>query len=107
MRILIAEDEKDLRDQYQEFLEKNNHSVSTSNDGAACLELYYDEHKKWSNLSENDETNSDSPFDAVILDYQMPKKKRLRGCKRNFGSVPKTTYYLCLWLCRRYSKRFN
>ena len=89
MRILIAEDEKDLLEQYQEFLEKNNHSVSTSNDGDSCLELYYDEHKKWSNTSEDSDINSDAPFDAVILDYQMPKKNGLEVAKEILALSPK------------------
>ena len=88
MRILIAEDEKDLLEQYQEFLEKNNHTVFVSNDGNSCLKLFHDEHKKWSDAKDSD-MNSDAPFDAVILDYQMPKKNGLEVAKEILSLSPK------------------
>ena len=75
MKLLIAEDESDLRDKYKEFLEQNNHQVITTKDGEECVTVFTSENKKW--LSKKDDTDSDSPFDVVILDYQMPKKDGL------------------------------
>ncbi len=39
MKLLIAEDESDLRDQYKEFLEQNNHQVITTKDGENVLQF--------------------------------------------------------------------
>ena len=75
MKILIAEDEADLLSQYKEFLEKNNHSTVITNDGDKCLSAYRKEYERWFD-QKNDESSSDSPFDVVILDYQMPKISR-------------------------------
>lgn len=87
MKLLIAEDESDLRDQYKEFLEQNNHQVITTKDGDECVTVFTSENKKW--LSKKDDTDTDSPFDVVILDYQMPKKDGLEVAKDILSLVPK------------------
>ena len=76
MHILIAEDEKDLLDQYKDMLEDNGHKVTVSNNGDECVKIYRIE-------SENNKKSDDhqSPFDAVILDYQMPLKNGLETAK--------------------------
>ncbi|HJW19723.1 MAG TPA: response regulator [Candidatus Nitrosotalea sp.] len=76
MHILIAEDEKDLLDQYKDVLEDNGHKVTISKNGDECVKIYRIE-------SENNEKSDDlhSPFDAVILDYQMPLKNGLETAK--------------------------
>ena len=75
MHILIAEDEKDLLDQYVEALEEKGHTVATSKNGDECLKIYRIEE------SENKSDDNTSPFDAVILDYQMPIKNGLETAK--------------------------
>ncbi len=71
MHILIAEDEKDLLDQYVEALEEKGHTVAVSGNGDECLKIYRIEE------SENKSDDNVTPFDAVVLDYQMPLKNGL------------------------------
>ena len=75
MNVLIAEDEKDLLDQYVEALEEKGHTVAVSKNGDECLKIYRIEE------SENKSDDNASPFDAVILDYQMPIKNGLETAK--------------------------
>ncbi len=76
MHILIAEDEKDLMDQYRDMLEENGHKVTTSANGDECIKIYRIESENG-----NKSTDVSSPFDAVILDYQMPLKNGLETAK--------------------------
>ena len=75
MHVLIAEDEKDLLEQYVEALEEKGHTVTTSKNGDECLKIYRIEE------SENKSDDNAPPFDAVILDYQMPLKNGLETAK--------------------------
>jgi len=88
LKILIAEDESDLLAQYQEFLEKNNHVIVPTKDGTECLSAYRKEYEKWFE-TKNDDLGPDSPFDAVILDYQMPNKNGLDVATEILSIVPK------------------
>jgi len=88
MRILIAEDEPDLRSQYKEFLEQNSHELITTKDGEECITVYTTEYKKWSS-NKNNELETISPFEVVVLDYQMPKKNGLEVAKEILTLVPK------------------
>ena len=72
MKILIAEDEPDLLVQYKTILEDNGHTVIIAEDGQIAIDFYKKESSKLSS-SDEDET----PFDVVILDYQMPEKNGL------------------------------
>lgn len=87
MKILIAEDESDLSSQYKELLEKNNHFVNTTSNGEECLLSYKKEYEKWAE-TKNSDISPDAPFDAVILDYQMPKKNGLDVAKEILSIVP-------------------
>ena len=87
MKILIAEDESDLLSQYKEFLEKNNHEVITTTNGEECLLAYRKVYEKWFK-EKDDDSSPDSPFDALILDYQMPKKNGLEIAKEIISIVP-------------------
>jgi CheY-like chemotaxis protein len=88
MKILIAEDEVDLLSQYKEFLENNNHITISTKDGNECLLAYRKEYEKWFEEKNND-SSPDSPFDVVILDYQMPKKNGLDVATEILAIVPK------------------
>ena len=87
MKILIAEDESDLSSQYKELLEQNNHNVITTSNGEECLLSYRKEYEKWAKVKDDD-LSPDAPFDALILDYQMPKKNGLDVAKEILSIVP-------------------
>ncbi len=65
LRILVAEDNKDLAETYRAALENRGHTVTTARDGVECLQIYSDFLKNGSN-------DPRSYFDVVILDQQMP-----------------------------------
>ncbi len=88
MKILIAEDENDLRTQYTDFLEQNNHQPITTKDGQECVSVFSEEYQKWS-ASKGDDISSISPFDVVILDYQMPNKNGLEAAQEILALAPK------------------
>jgi len=80
MKILIAEDEPDIAMPYRIVLEKRNHQVMITDNGEACLEAYQDAIKR---------TKSDgTPFDAVVLDYRMPKKDGMEVAKEILATNP-------------------
>ena len=71
MKILLADDEPDLLYQYRAVLEDLKHVVSTANDGESCVDVYSREYA----------SNPEAPFDAVVLDYSMPKMNGLDAAK--------------------------
>ena len=85
MKILIAEDEPDLLNQYKVILEEANHQVTISEDGDIAVSLYSEAFDK---LSPEDAATQ-MPFDAVILDYQMPNKNGLDVAKEILAMCPK------------------
>ena len=85
MKILIAEDEPDLLNQYKVILEEANHQVTISEDGDIAISLYSEAFDK---LSPED-VATQMPFDAVILDYQMPNKNGLDVAKEILDFNPK------------------
>ena len=88
MKILIAEDESDLVSQYKEILEQNNHEVISTSDGEQCLSSYRKAYETWAKEKNDDDEGPDAPFDALILDYQMPKKNGLDVAKEIIAIVP-------------------
>lgn len=60
MKLLLAEDEADLAEGLTVFLEKNNYSVTTVNDGLSAYDYA-----------------SSGNFDGIILDIMMPKMNGL------------------------------
>lgn len=104
MKILIAEDEPEIWKPYKVALEARGHKVVISEDGQECLRKYNTELLKQKKIktkssltaitsSLKKETAVRSlnqqksplllppPFDAVILDYRMPKKDGLEAAK--------------------------
>jgi CheY-like chemotaxis protein len=78
MKILIADDEPDLITQYTVILEDKGHTVVSTLDGEACVFQY----------SKELALNPDNPFDAVVLDYSMPKLNGLQTAKEILGLKP-------------------
>jgi CheY-like chemotaxis protein len=86
MKILIAEDEPAIAMQYELALKDRKHDVVVTNDGEQCLEAFYSEMEK----SEPARTHKmKPPFDAVILDYRMPKKDGMEVAKEILAIEPK------------------
>jgi CheY-like chemotaxis protein len=71
MKILIAEDDRDTALLFKMALQQRNHQVVTTNNGEDCLKIYQEELQ---NIRlKTDLTEHIQPFDAVVLDYKMPK----------------------------------
>lgn len=87
MKILIAEDEPDIAMQYELALKDRNHDVIVTNDGEQCLEKFYEELEK--HEPSRNQKMIKPPFDAVILDYRMPKKDGMEVAKEILAMEPK------------------
>ncbi len=85
MKLLIAEDEPDLLTQYKSILEEAHHQVIAAEDGEIATKLYEAEFEKLI----PDDSMGQTPFDAVILDYQMPNKNGLDVAKDILNMCPK------------------
>lgn len=84
MRILVAEDEEDIKTIYYMSLVERGHKVILTSDGEECLMVYrqkLQEHQEHHHHHHNENTSSLSYFDVVILDYKMPKKDGLQAAK--------------------------
>lgn len=79
MKILIAEDEKDIVTILTITLEDAGHQVTAARNGEECLEKYGD-----AALGEN----AAPPFDLVILDHRMPKKNGMEVAKEILTKFP-------------------
>jgi DNA-binding response OmpR family regulator len=80
MKILIAEDDVDISESYKDALEARNHIVMLAENGEKCLEIYNKELKREQTEIEKEESRG-NPFDAVILDYMMPRKDGMQVAK--------------------------
>lgn len=78
MRILVADDEPDLLSQFKMVLEDKGHTVITAQDGESCVKEYSKEYAK----------RPENTFDAVVLDYSMPKMNGLEVAKEILGLSP-------------------
>src|SRR6185437_13550990 len=83
MKILIAEDDKNVLESYKSILESRNHQVWTAEDGERCIQIYHQELDKLRNLDIKLQ-----PFYVVILDYEIPKKNGLETAIEIFELVP-------------------
>jgi len=101
MKILIAEDDYNIAMQYRIALENRNHDVLLTYDGEDCLTSYrkaFDKlvSEQQQQLQQPQTTDpktlkDDSnilPFDAVVLDYRMPKKDGMEVAKEILGKNP-------------------
>jgi CheY-like chemotaxis protein len=81
MRILVAEDEEDIKTIYYMSLVERGHKVILTSDGEECLMVYRQKLQEHQEHHHNEKTSSLSYFDVVILDYKMPKKDGLQAAK--------------------------
>ena len=79
--ILVADDSQAYALLYQKIFESRGHTVVITNDGLECLTAYANEAK----ARKNEEVN---PYDAVILDYEMPKKNGFETAREILSMVP-------------------
>src|ERR671930_2359370 len=90
MKVLIAEDEKDVALSYKLALEKNNHEVIITTNGEECINMY--RHKLDLISNSNGSWTLSQPelpfFDAIILDYKMPKKDGMDVAKEILNLNP-------------------
>jgi len=71
LKILIAEDYKDIARVYRLALEERGHTVELATDGKECLDKYHRELVKVTSSVINIKKHA-QPFDVVLLDYKMP-----------------------------------
>ena len=103
MRILVAEDEEHIAGSYKMALEHRGHLVTITKDGEECIEEFIARCKskvvqQTSNLKVDGNGKSSSratltfepepPYDAVILDYRMPKKDGLKVAEEILQLIP-------------------
>jgi CheY-like chemotaxis protein len=87
MKILIAEDEPDIALQYELALKDRKHDVIITHDGEQCLEAFYRELEN--HPPARNHRMAKPPFDAVVLDYRMPKKDGMEVAKEILAIEPK------------------
>ncbi|MGE5661186.1 MAG: response regulator [Ignavibacteriales bacterium] len=81
MRILVAEDEEDIKSVYHMTLAGRGHEVFLTSDGEECLKVYRQKLQEYHEEGEHYGKTSLSYFDVLILDYKMPKKDGLQVAK--------------------------
>ena len=96
MRILIAETDRDTPLSYKTALEKRNHQVSLTDNGEDCLRIYHEEFNKVT--STTDPTEHIQPFDAVVLDYEMPKINGMEVAKEILTVNPRQRIILATYV---------
>lgn len=87
MKILVAEDDKDIANSYCDLFKVNNHDVLVTNDGNECV-LTYARAMEIALASRKNADGPVMPFDVVILDYKMPYKTGLEVAKEILSLNP-------------------
>ena len=87
MKILVAEDEPEIALQYEAILSERNHEVQVTHNGEDCIKAYYEEMDKVQ--AKNEYSPLKPPFDAVILDYRMPKRDGMQVAREILTIQPK------------------
>lgn len=87
MKILIAEDEENISMLYRIALESKGHEVAVTRNGEECVAQY----QKASSVPVHDAGAGtvSTPYDAVILDYRMPKMDGMDAAKHILKMNPK------------------
>ena len=86
MKILLAEDHEDTAVVYKAALGDKGHVVVHTTNGEDCLKVYHNEFQIASVHS--DAREHIQPFDAVILDYNMPRLNGLEVAKEILACNP-------------------
>lgn len=86
MKILLAEDHEDTAMVYKIALQDKGHVVVHTKTGEDCLKVYHNEFQLVTLRS--DAKGRIEPFDAVILDYNMPRINGLEVAKEILAVNP-------------------
>jgi CheY-like chemotaxis protein len=87
LKVLIAEDEKDIARLYKMALEKRRHEVLVAYNGEDCLKIYHEVSQRVRSRTYLT-VNISQPFDAVMLDYRMPKINGIEVAKEILAVNP-------------------
>ena len=87
MKILIAEDDRDVVLLYKHAIEKRHYEVVTSEDGEECLTIYHEEFQR-ARFGKRYSVTNRPPFDAVVLDHKMPKINGMEVAKEILAINP-------------------
>ncbi len=82
LKILIADDNKDLADSYRAILEDRGHEVTITNNGFDCQRIY-------KQYTKQPDGQVKQYFDAVILDQKMMGMDGVETAKAIQGVFPK------------------
>jgi CheY-like chemotaxis protein len=85
MRFLIGENDKSIALTYRMILKKRNHRVRIVDNGEDCLKVYRRSQKLTLTTAPSMHAK---PFDAVILDYNMPKMNGIQVAKEILAINP-------------------
>src|SRR5919206_393943 len=86
MKILLAEDNQEISTLYNITLAPRGHQVTVTNNGEECLQVY---HRELQNVTlSTNPSDHVQPFDAVILDYKIPKINGMQVAKEILAVNP-------------------
>ncbi len=89
MKILIAEDNRDIALVYRVALQNRNHHVVITDNGEDCLTVYREELRNFISTMGCLGKNKRHVFDVVILDYRMPRINGIEVAKEIIRINPK------------------
>jgi DNA-binding NtrC family response regulator len=89
MKILIAEDDRDIALMYRVALKDRNHHPTLTDDGEDCLTIYRQELKNFVSRMGALDNNKQDVFDMVVLDYRLPGTNGIEVAKEIIKINPK------------------
>ena len=89
MKILIAEDARDIALVCRLALKDRNHHPTLTDNGEDCLTIYRQELKNLVSRMGSIDNNKQDVFDMVILDYRMPGTNGIEVAKEIIKINPK------------------
>ena len=89
MKILIAEDDRDIAFLYRVALKDRKHHLTLTDNGEDCLNIYRQELKDFVSRMGSIHNNKLHIFDMVILDYRMPGTNGIEVAKEIIRINPK------------------